>query len=166
MSADSPHDTPELNDLLPIYIGRCARGWVEVEYQLSGLLARISNMDHDVASVVVATISSNKVLRDILAEVAKVKRLDNETQRKLAAILRRCAKAAKKRNTLVHAFYLIRSEDQILALRHIAELDFPEKELVIDLKWLNEATSQIHRLANDIYDFTVSLGGTQSMKPP
>ncbi len=92
--------------------------------------------------------------------------MGEENQKKLVAILRRCGKAAKKRNTLVHAFYLIRSEDQILALRHVSELDFPERELVIDLKWLNGALDQIYKLAEDIHNFTISLGGTHSMKPP
>ncbi|HEY4345850.1 MAG TPA: hypothetical protein VGN05_15980 [Parvibaculum sp.] len=165
MSEPSTYNDLTFLQLVPVFIGRCAQEWVEVEHQLSGLLARISGMSPEVADVIVATVSSNKIHRDIITQVAKVKYLDPQLQHKIDGLLRRCAKAAKKRNTLVHAFYLSRSETEVVALRHVTQLDFPGEEIVLNLKWLNEALEQIHILAVDIYEFTESLGGSHSLAP-
>src|SRR5665213_1364418 len=64
--------------------------------------------EQGIADITMSTVGGNRVQRDLIANIAAYKQMPATDLTKIKSILRRCSKAARKRNTLVHALYLIR----------------------------------------------------------
>lgn len=165
MPERSQYDHLDLHGILPVFIGRICQEWGDVEHQLAHLLSQIGHIPPENAEIVIATITSNRVHRDIIMNIAKANKMSDASQKKLTALFRRCAKASAKRNTAVHAVYFNRDDDHMIALRRVSQIVSVKDDQIIDKKWLNDTLDQIVVLGKDIYLFTESLGGSGALKP-
>lgn len=91
--------------------------WWSVDLNLSMLLAAISGMRHAASATILATVTANKVKRDIVRNVAGAVLATQRDVKAVDKILSRMARAAKVRNHLAHASFSLMHDGQQLCLR-------------------------------------------------
>ena len=134
-------------------LGIISAEWNLLEHFLCLLLGQILRIPLDAAIAIIYSVHSNKIRRDIILNSAKVMLRDNPSALKdVERILKRVAKAAKKRNDLAHTMWGAGSQ-----LETLTQLGFTGSGLTpgqqVSVARLKRTKQQIREIIKDLRSF-------------
>lgn len=140
----------EIANILSIIISR----WADLEVQMCKILSALLNGDPAATMAVFYTVSANKVRRDILLNVSRVKLKNHPDElRKMEKLARRIQRAAKKRNDLMHSVWTVQlSTGDANIFRFNDPPGFFSNE-TITLDYLRRTAQQLKALSEDLITF-------------
>jgi hypothetical protein len=154
---DAPDDSNWL--ALNAEIGAITSAWAQLELNLAVLLSAVLDVELVFAIVLMATVSGFKVRRDIIVNTARVAFLPTKIK-EVERIIRRVARAAGRRNAIVHSLLGVHPEtpDRLMVMMTSSDLRpaliWYERYALSDLK---RVTVQINTLSRDLFDLSARL---------
>lgn len=164
MSENTTPKKQHLPDDLAILICRISSEWAMLEMKMCFLLAELLDVEPKVASSVLFPPVSNRVRRDIIENAAATTLSDGELKKRIKRILDRIKNAGKKRNDILHSFWIYLEEDDVtvqflLSTEHV----MVGREVTKDQ--LRRVEAQVMAVSGDLVHLTVDISVSKRPGP-
>ena len=101
---NKPTDPIDFDDFL-LLIGKLNYSWTNTESLLIHLIAGLSDIDKEVATVIFLTLNTTRARIDMVERLSKLKRVDAEERKRVLDLTSRIQRQASLRNRYNHCIY-------------------------------------------------------------